>query len=89
MQLTGIRFPDSAIKSARDTQSLLSFLVKPAKPRKLDQALRRKEELVSLPNVHVYQQRVTSIDKEKRVGRWKIIEEELIERGLPVTGHRH
>ena len=42
-----------------------------------------------LPNVKVYDRRITPIDKEKMVGRWKVIERELIERDLPVTGHRH
>jgi hypothetical protein len=28
------------------------------------------------------------IDKEKAVGRWKVIEEELMKRDLPVTGSR-
>jgi hypothetical protein len=49
--------------------------------------LLENEELTSLPNVKVYDRRVTPIDKEKAVGRWKVIEKELNERGLPVTGH--
>lgn len=32
--------------------------------------------------------RRTSIDKHKEVGRWKVIEDELTQRGLPVTGSR-
>jgi hypothetical protein len=86
MQLTGIRFPDSAINSTKDAKSLLSHLVKPPKPRKLAQALQEKEQLVSLPNVQVFSQRVTPVHKEKSVGRWKVIQEELQERGLPVIG---
>lgn len=31
--------------------------------------------------------RFTPIDKEKETGRWKVIEEELTRRGLPVTGN--
>jgi len=43
---------------------------------------------VSVPNVSVYSKRQTPIDKEQQIGRWKIIEEELIRRDLPVTGSR-
>merc|ERR1712230_259947 len=40
------------------------------------------------PNVTVHARRQTPIDREKNVGRWKVIEEELVQRGLPVTGTR-
>ena len=30
---------------------------------------------------------VVAVDKEKAVGRWKLIEQELKARDLPVTGH--
>ena len=46
----------------------------------------KKETLASLPNVRILPRRETPIDKEKRVGRWKVIEEELRDRGLPVLG---
>jgi len=87
MQLTGLRIPDSAIKPSKTVQALLAHLVKPPKPRKLIDTLQQKEELLNLPNVSVYGKRITPIDKHKSVGRWKVIEQELIERGLPVTGH--
>ena len=87
MQLTGIRIPDSAITPARNAQALLKQLIVPRKPRKIVEALEQKEDLINLPNVSVYARRVTPIDKERSVGRWKIIEQELQERGLPVTGH--
>jgi hypothetical protein len=38
------------------------------------------------PNVMVLPRRETPVDKEKEVGRWKLIEKELTERGLPVLG---
>lgn len=41
-----------------------------------------------IPNVTVHVSRQTPIHKHKEVGRWKVIEEELINRGLPVTGSR-
>lgn len=34
----------------------------------------------------IHGRRQTPIDKEKEVGRWKVIEKELRERGLPVVG---
>lgn len=42
--------------------------------------------LVGMANVVVSGRRVTPIDKEKVVGRWKVIEAELEKRRLPVTG---
>ena len=86
-QLTGVRIPDSAINSSRTVQALLTHLITPPKPRKLVDALKQKEDLLALPNVSVFERRVTPIDKEKSVGRWKIIEQELKSRDLPVTGH--
>lgn len=86
-QLSGIRFPDAGLKRSGTAEALLSHIIIPPKPRKLVEALARKEDLVSLPNVSIFAKRVTPIDKEKAVGRWKVIEEELMERGLPVTGH--
>lgn len=79
--------PDAAIRSAKTAQTLLSHLVTPPKPRKLIDALAQQEDLLNLPNVRVYSQRITPIDREKEVGRWKLIEKELEARGLPVTGH--
>jgi hypothetical protein len=57
------------------------------KPQKLAQSLAANEQLMSLPNVKIMGRRMTPIDKEKEIGRWKIIEEELTRRGLPVTGN--
>lgn len=87
LQLTGIRISDSVISSSNTAKALLAHLITPPKPRKLVDALEQKEELLTLPNVHVYPSRITPIDKEQRVGRWKVIEKELQERGLPVLGH--
>jgi hypothetical protein len=87
MQLTGLRIPDAAIMPAKTVKGLLAHLVKPPKPRKLVDALQQKEELMNIPNVSIYAKRVTPIDKHKSVGRWKVIEQQLTERGLPVTGH--
>ncbi len=41
---------------------------------------------MQLANVKVHDRRVSSIDREVAVGRWKLIEEELTKRELPLTG---
>jgi len=62
-------------------------LIKP-QPKKLAQQLIEKQTPMDLPNVKISSRRVTPIDKEKALGRWKIIEQALQDRGLPVTGHK-
>jgi hypothetical protein len=37
-------------------------------------------------NVTILPRRETPVDREKEVGRWKVTEKELRERGLPVFG---
>jgi hypothetical protein len=86
MQLTGIRLSDSVIQSANSAQALLDHLVTLPKPKKLAEALVGHERLLTLPNVSVYPRRLVPSDKEISVGRWKVIEKELIEKGLPVFG---
>ncbi|KAL6718551.1 hypothetical protein ACLMJK_004643 [Lecanora helva] len=85
MQLTGRRLSDPDIQSIYDSRTLLTHLVKKPKPKKLAETLFTREEL-DLPNVEIRDRRYTPIDKEKEIGRWKVIERELQLRGLPVTG---
>ena len=59
--------------------------IKP-KPKTLAEALAMNMELASLPNVKIMGRRETPVDKDKAVGRWKVIEAELKSRGLPVLG---
>ncbi|KAH7403423.1 ribosomal subunit 39S-domain-containing protein [Cadophora sp. MPI-SDFR-AT-0126] len=87
MQLTGIRIPDAHLNATKTASALLKFLVVPPKPRKLVDALSQKDDLVTLPNVSIYPKRITPIDRERSLGRWKVIEKELEEKGLPITGH--
>lgn len=72
--------------SVRNVAEYLSILVKPPPAKKLAEVIERKAELVGLPNVTVYNRRVTPIDKEKMVGRWKLIVNELEKRELPIVG---
>ena len=89
MQLTGRRIPDPAIDSIDSAKDLLRLLVKKPKPKKLADALLGDEtaRLAMPSNVQIFERRYTPIDKEKEVGRWKVVEKELKRRGLPVTGH--
>jgi hypothetical protein len=85
-QLTGHIIPDHKLLTVRNVAGYLAVLVKPPPPKKLSEVIERKGELLSLPNVKVYPRRVTPIDKEKMVGRWKVIVRELEKRELPVVG---
>lgn len=67
---------------------LLRVLQKPPKPKTLsDEIVERRPELTQLPNVSFSPKRVTRGDKEKAVGRFKLIEEEFRKRDLPLQGH--
>lgn len=85
-QLTGHVIPDSKLIHIRTVSSLIGALIKPPKPKKLAQLIEAKGAMAELPNVKVYPRRVTPIDKEKMVGRWKVMVRELEKRNLPVTG---
>ena len=87
MQLTGIRIPDPEIEKICSAKALIGLLVKKPKPKKLAQNLLASKSITGLPNVHIMDRRYTPIDREKEIGRWKVIEEELIKRNLPVTGN--
>ena len=85
IQLTGKRIADPDIEAIKDARALLVHLVKKSKPKKLVETLFANEAM-DLPNVEIRPRRYTPIDKEKEIGRWKVIERELQARGLPVTG---
>jgi hypothetical protein len=55
-------------------------------PTKLAERLILDDVLPSLPNVKLTPKRVGPVDKHRAVGRWKVIEQELLDRGLPVFG---
>ncbi len=59
-----------------------------AKAKKLADSEQLQALKADIPNVTVHPNRQTVIHKEKAVGRWKVIEEELMKRDLPVTGSR-
>ncbi|KAI9839793.1 MAG: hypothetical protein M1837_001992 [Sclerophora amabilis] len=86
LRLTGHRISDPTISTLTTVSSLLAQLIKPPKPKKLAEILVADDKLQQLPNLQIHDRRVTPIDREKAVGRWKVIEKELTKRGLPVTG---
>ncbi|RYO89241.1 hypothetical protein DL766_004549 [Monosporascus sp. MC13-8B] len=87
-QLTGQLVPDHKLPEVTNVHALLRILQKPPKPQTLtEEILKQRQELVELPNVTFSAKRVTRGDKEKAVGRFKLIEEELRKRDLPLEGH--
>ncbi|QSZ30990.1 hypothetical protein DSL72_000551 [Monilinia vaccinii-corymbosi] len=82
MQLTGVRIPDNIINSSSTAGKLLQNLIIPPKPPTLKEALDQEEELLSLPNVRVFGRRITVIDKERDIGRLKVIREQLRSQGM-------
>lgn len=85
---TGYRISDFHLQSVKTWRGLKNTLLKNPPPKELYKRLKSSKAFVDLPNVALISKRVTPIDKEKAIGRWKLIEEELEERGLPVTGHK-
>lgn len=83
-QLTGHRIPDSVLTSSRTLGAIYEYLVLDSVPRpqKLADRLHMKHDVTSLPNVHIMSRRETPVDKDKQLGRWKIIEAELQSKGL-------
>ena len=67
---------------------LYNVLITPEPPKKLARTAEMRLLSENAPNVQVHSKRQTPIHKEKAVGRWKLIEEELIARDLPVTGSK-
>ena len=88
MQLTGHRIPDFTMSKVNTLSDLHSAFKAKEKPKKLSQTPQLQKLKVEIPNVTVHATRRTPIHKEKEVGRWKVIEDELRLRDLPVTGSR-
>ncbi|KAK0743021.1 hypothetical protein B0T18DRAFT_489865 [Schizothecium vesticola] len=85
-ELTGHRIMDFKMTGLSTPASIINHLAQPTKTKKLVEELEAKGLLAGLPNVTVFAKRVGPVDKERMVGRWKIIEKELTARGLPVLG---
>ncbi|KAH9844824.1 histone transcription regulator 3 [Teratosphaeria destructans] len=89
MQLTGHRLPDFAISKSKTLADLYDALKKEPEPKKLAHTTQLKKLQDKLPNVRVYARKQTLVDKEMKIGRWKLIEDELVARDLPVFGNRY
>ncbi|UNI22803.1 hypothetical protein JDV02_008657 [Purpureocillium takamizusanense] len=85
-QLTGNLVPDAKLAAATTVNHILTLASKEPKSPKLAELLSRRDDLQRLSNVKVHSRKIGAIEKETVVGRWKVIEEELKKRGLPVTG---
>lgn len=88
MQLTGKRIPDPAISNVETLADLYDAFKVKEKPKKLSQDP-KMDQLKAMGNVQVHASRRTPVHKDKEVGRWKIIEDELKLRDLPVFGTRY
>lgn len=88
MLLSGVRISDPIIGKSKTWEMLIDSIAKDLgpKPKNIAETLMMKENLANLPNLKIMSRRETPVDKEKEVGRWKVIEVELKERGLPVLG---
>lgn len=89
MQLSGKRVPDPVISRADTLAGLYDAFKVREKPAKLA----KTPEFQRLPdisaNIAVHSKRRTPVHKEKSIGRWKVIEEELTLRNLPVFGSNY
>lgn len=85
-QRLGVKISDFDLYRASTLRDIRQTLLMKPESKKLAQDLRDVEGIKELANIKIHSRRVTPIDKEKAVGRWKVIEQELISRGLPVTG---
>jgi hypothetical protein len=88
MQLTGKRIPDIVVSNAKTLDDLYQAFKTKEPTKKLYQA-EELDELKEASNVQVLGRRRNVVDREKAVGRWKIIEEELDLRGLPLFGSNY
>jgi hypothetical protein len=97
-QLTGFRISDPHLNTSHTLGDLYGNLVAASKPKptklydmvqlesQLHQNKKRPgmEQLRTLPNVQMHPRKISPMDKDKQVGRWKVIEYALAERELPI-----
>ncbi|CAD0082618.1 unnamed protein product [Aureobasidium vineae] len=82
-----MQIPDIIMHKASTLKDFQQAILTKPKPKKLSFALLGNPELMANTNIQVRGGRQTSVHKDRAVGRWKVIEEELVNRGLPVFGH--
>ena len=84
---TKIQIPDIVMQRATTLKDFQQAILTKPKAKKLSFSLLANEELMANRNIQVRGGRQTPVHKDRAVGRWKLIEEELVNRGLPVFGH--
>jgi len=88
MQLTGKRIPDILLSNATTLDHLHRAFATKETPKKLHDT-EQLQKLMSgdvVPNVAVHDRRRTHVHKDKEIGRWKLIEDELALRNMPTSG---
>ncbi|KAI9895026.1 MAG: hypothetical protein M1814_000249 [Vezdaea aestivalis] len=86
IEQTGNHVSDAQLTSAKSVEDLFQVVIVQPKPPKLAERLMMNPELQVLKNVEIFDRRLTSIDKDVVVGRWKVIEKELKAQGIPPRG---
>jgi hypothetical protein len=59
------------------------------KPQGTHENLVLNSDLVTQGNVKLAERKITSIDREEALGRWKVITTELRKRDLPIPRNKH
>ncbi|KAI5198517.1 dihydroxy-acid and 6-phosphogluconate dehydratase [Aureobasidium subglaciale] len=85
--LVKMNIPDIVMHRATTLKDFQQAIFTKPKPKKLSFALLANDELMANSNLQVRGGRQTAVHKDRNVGRWKLIEKELMNRGLPVFGH--
>jgi Ribosomal subunit 39S len=88
MRITGRRIPDPAIASFQTAGDIATWMAGTAKPTRLADQLLALPELQALPNVRIHVKRVGRHDRDVEFGRAKVIERELMRRGLLGDGEQ-
>lgn len=82
-----MQIPDAVLDRATTLRDFHRAILSKPKPKKLSLELLGNKELMANPNLQVRGGRQTPVHKERAVGRWKLIETELENKGLPIFGH--
>ena len=93
-QSSGVRLSDpllNTIANPKADSTIMDLIARisaerQSRPQTTHAKMMANEALRSQVNVTLLPTRETPVHKEKAVGRWKVIEEELRDRGLPVLG---
>lgn len=84
-QLTGVLIPDHELSEIMSPKHLLELLLRKPAPKTLTKALlTEKKDLGRLPNVFISAKRWTRGDKDRALGRYKMIEEEFKKRNITI-----